>query len=110
MKIAFIVLLLAVFSLAGCSKPTIDATDSDSLKTSIEAIHKELSDAKRAEFDQSVALLATCQFGNGLKQAFAGLTGDDSAPSEDNKFDKLCDLDGKTADQVIADAKEFKNS
>ena len=53
----FILLFLAIF-LVGCSKPTVDASSDESMKTSIAKVRRSLLTDKRIQFDEALQLMA----------------------------------------------------
>ncbi|MGS0627430.1 MULTISPECIES: DUF6694 family lipoprotein [Photorhabdus] len=95
-----LVICLLGFVLVGCdSQPKIDASNEIALKTSIDKIRDVLPDDKRAKFDESirVAMFNSIDFNELVK---SGVNGDIKELKQ--KFYKS--LDGKTADQLIAEA------
>ena len=97
-----ILISVLVLFLSGCSDPKIDASTDESIKVSIEKVRQSLPDDKRAEFDDALKILAFSQIS--LKGLFAdGATGVSSAKG------KMKDvLNGKTGEEVIAEAERIK--
>ncbi|WP_036771012.1 DUF6694 family lipoprotein [Photorhabdus australis] len=92
------------FVLAGCdSQPKIDASNEIALKTSIDKIRDVLPDDKRAKFDESiqVAMFNSIDFNELVKSGV-----DSDIKKLKQKFYKS--LDGKTADQLIAEAEKIE--
>ena len=87
-----------LLGLAGCDgEPTIDATSEETLKTSVDAIAKGITDEKKREkFEASVMSIA-------LAEAFGSMEKDEKEIEANMKKA----LHGKTADQIIADAEKL---
>ncbi|KMW73828.1 hypothetical protein TI10_06245 [Photorhabdus luminescens subsp. luminescens] len=103
MKKLLVVCLLG-FVLAGCdSQPKIDASNEIVLKASIEKVRDVLSDDKKVKFDESIqsAMFNSIDFNDLVK---SGAHGDMKESKQ--KFYKL--LDGKTADQLIAEVEKIE--
>ncbi|MCW7547565.1 hypothetical protein OO184_06375 [Photorhabdus sp. APURE] len=99
-----LVICLLGFVLAGCdSQPKLDASNEISLKVSIEKVRDALSDDKKAKFDESIqsAMFNSIDFNDLVK---SGANGDMMETKQ--KFYKL--LDGKTADQLIAEVEKIE--
>ncbi len=97
-------LLLPVLMLvvAGCSDPTIDASTDESMKASIETVRESLPQEQRAKFDDALKILAFSQID--LKGLFA--EGASGAGSTKGKMKDT--LNGKTGEEVIAEAERIK--
>lgn len=90
------------FFMAGCSDPKIDASTDEAMKASSQKVRESLPDSKRAEFDEALQVLAFSQID--MKDLFTeGATG---AGSLESKMRSA--LDGKTAEEVIAEAERIK--
>ena len=87
--------------LAGCSDPSIDASDDESFKTSIESMRGSLPESKRSEFDKAVMAVS---FG---QMEVSDLFGAAANPALMESRAKQS-LDGKTADQVFALAEQIR--
>lgn len=99
MRIAYFSLLaVMLIILSGCSKPAINASSEDSMKKSIEKMRESLPESKRAEFDEALQVLAFSKVE--LKDLVAeGTAGIGSVGDKVRQT-----LDGKTAEQIIAEA------
>lgn len=92
-----ITLLLLGLVICGCAKK-IDASSDQALKDSTEQISKTLDDAKKQKFEDSMAMIMADA---GMK---VGLVDPQTAQK------KIRDrLDGKTADEVIAEGEKLKS-
>jgi hypothetical protein len=101
-RIFFCGILIVLTILAGCSDPKIDASSDESMKASVEKVRKSLSEPKQKEFDQAMQILAFSQID--MKDIFTqGATG---VGNLEGKVRQL--LDGKTAEQVIAEAERIR--
>ncbi len=85
--------------LAGCGEPTVDASSQEAMKASAETILEQLPEEKKVEFQQAFAGIVVMV---GMKAAFQGK---DEAAVQDAMSEAV---DGKTADEIIAYAKELK--
>lgn len=95
--IARLLMALCATLLAACSDPKIDASTEESMKASVEKVRDSLPAEKRDEFDSSLTLLALSQI------SFDDmLSGGGSAASAEAQMRQA--LDGKTAEEVIAQA------
>lgn len=84
--------------LAGCSDPKIDASSDESMKASVEKVRKSLPESKQKEFDEAMQVLAFSQID--MKEIFTqGATGVGNVEGKVRQS-----LDGKTGEQVIAEA------
>lgn len=100
--ISHVFLTLALALVAGCSEPTIDTSSDDAMKVSSQKVRESLPESKRAEFDEALQILAFSQID--MKDLFA--EGAIGAGGLEGKMRSA--LDGKTADQVIAEAARIK--
>jgi len=97
----FIVAILS-FTLFGCSDPKIDASSDESMSNSVKKVRESLPESKRSEFDEAMQVLAFSQVD--MKDIFAeGVTG---AGNVEGKIRHS--LDGKTGEQVIAEAERIQ--
>lgn len=88
--------------LAGCNDPKIDASSDETMKTSVEKVRESLPDKKRKDFDEAIQVLAFSQID--LKDIFA-----EGAAGAGNLEGKVRQsLDGKTGEQVIAEAERVR--
>lgn len=98
MKSLRYILLLCLLFFVSCSKKTIDASSEEAMKESIEELKKDLSKEEKEKFESSLLLVA--------------LSGDNlfelSADSEATKRRMQDRLDGKTAQEVIAEGEKIK--
>lgn len=96
--------MLAVLTsiMIGCSDPKIDASTDEAMKASSQKVRESLPESKRAEFDEALQVLAFSQID--MKALFA-----EEAAGAGNLEDKMRSaLNGKTADEVIAEANRIK--
>jgi hypothetical protein len=97
----FLILGVIALVLSGCGDPKIDGSSESALKESLAKIGKSLPAEKQDQFKQSLGLIAVSQMDVG-----SVLSGKKSA---DGLFDEARKgLDGKTADQVIAQAVQIR--
>lgn len=95
--------VLVVFSiLAGCSDPKIDASSDEAMKASVEKVRKSLSETKQNDFDEAIQVLVFSQID--MKSLFSKNAAE--AGSLEGKAREL--LDGKTGEQVIAEAERVR--
>lgn len=95
-------LLIAITMLAACGDPKIDASSEEAMKSSVEKVRKALPEAKRKDFDEAMQVLA---FGHiDIRDLLAeGVAG---AGNLEGKIRQS--LDGKTGEQVIAEAERIQ--
>ncbi|MBN2834397.1 MAG: hypothetical protein JXR48_05465 [Candidatus Delongbacteria bacterium] len=97
----FIFLFVGIF-LVGCSKPTVDASSDESMKTSIAKIRESLPAEKRIQFDEALQLMASSKID--LKSIFT-----EGTSGVGNLEGKMKDaVHGKTGEQIIAEAAQIK--
>jgi len=108
MKIlSFVVVAIITFTLiTGCDslmpEPTIDTSSDESMKQSSQKVRESLPEDQRAQFDEAMQLLAFSQID--LKDIFsAGATGTGNLEEKMKQS-----LNGKTAQQVMAEADRIK--
>ena len=99
---ALLMLILAVMAVTGCSDPTIDASSEAKMKESVAKVRESLPEAKRSDFDQAVQLIAFSQID--MKSLFAN--GGADAGDVEGKMREA--LNGKTAEQVLAQAEKIQ--
>ncbi len=97
-----ILTIILLTLLAGCSNPTIDCSSDENMKKSIQNVREKLPEAKRAEFDDAMKILAFSQINLG-NLLIEGATG---VGNIEGKVQQL--LNGKTGDQVIAEAERIR--
>ena len=100
-QISWVAVALLTLAMAGCSKPTIDASSDESMKASAQKVRESLPEAKRADFDEAIRILAFSQI-----DLAAIMAGGASSASIEAKMKGV--LDGKTAEEVIAQAAQVK--
>jgi hypothetical protein len=94
MKCILTIVLLSLL-ITGCGIETVDASTDETFQSSMASVKSSLTDEKEKAFDEAVELLAFSEIGN----LFAA-----SANPEGLKGKIQGKLDGKTADQIIAQA------
>lgn len=95
-------IVIACIVLAGCSDPKIDASSDEAMNASVGKVRESLPEAKRKEFDEAIQVLAFSQID--IKDLFAA-----RATGVGNLEGKVRQsLDGKTGDQVIAEAERVR--
>jgi hypothetical protein len=93
--------LIALLSaLLGCSAPRIDTSSDDALKESTERVRQSLPEDKRADFDTAVRELSLADVN--IKDLMAP-----GAKPEDVLTKMKQRLNGKTGDQILAEAKHL---
>jgi hypothetical protein len=93
-----VIVTLGLAFTAGCGKPTIDTSSDEAIRASSQKVRESLPDSKRAEFDKALQILAFSQID--MRDLFAeGAVG---AGALDGKI--RGSLDGKTAEEVMAEA------
>lgn len=97
--LAYCSAVLFTLMLAGCGEPTVDASSREAMKTSAEAVMEQLPAEKKVEFQKAFAGIVMMV---GMKAAFQGK--DEAGVHEAMS----AAVDGKTADEIIAYAKELK--
>lgn len=110
MKLTYSLLLGAAAVLSGCSEPesTVDASDGAAFQDSVSQIKAELTGSERAAFGDALFTLSFPQSGGadaiGAAEKFSAL-----ARNPDALVARLGPkLDGMTADEVIAAARDYK--
>lgn len=93
--------LLLIFGLAGCAAK-IDGSSDETMADSISKVRSALSEKKREEFDKALMVVGLGQI------SFSDLmaAGQAGTPPQVDSLRKT--LDGKTADQVIAEANRIR--
>lgn len=89
--------LFLAIALAGCGEPKLDGSSEQTMKASMEKVSSSLSGDSKAKFDEAIKVVLFS--GINLRDIATGKQTADSVTS--NAFKEL---DGKTADQVIARA------
>jgi hypothetical protein len=88
--------------MVGCSEPTIDVSSDEAMKSSSQKVRESLPESKRADFDEALQILLFSQID--MKAIFT-----EGAAGVGNLEGKMrSTLDGKTADEVIAEANKIK--
>lgn len=95
-------LILVAMVAAGCSDPTIDASSDAKMKESVTKVRESLPEGRRSDFDQAVQLIAFSQVN--MKSLFANGSAD--AGDMEGKMREA--LNGKTAEQVLAQAEQIQ--
>jgi hypothetical protein len=97
-----VVSFIALVALSGCSDPTIDASSDESMKQSVQEVREALPESQRADFDEALQILAFSQID--MKDFFV-----EGAAGTGNLEGKVRQsLDGKTGEQVIAEAERIQ--
>jgi hypothetical protein len=93
---------IAVTVFAGCSDPKIDASSDEAMKASVEKVRQSLPESKQKKFDEAIQVLAFSQIDmkNLLAQGAAGVGNTEGKVRQS--------LDGKTGEQVIAEAERIQ--
>lgn len=98
----YVILAALASTMVGCSEPKIDASSDEAMKSSSQKVRESLPDAKKAEFDQALQVLAFSQID--MKALFT-----EGAAGVGNLEGKMRSaLNGKTADEVIGEANKIK--
>jgi hypothetical protein len=101
-RIILAMLVAASLAVSGCSKPTIDASTDETMKASSQKVRESLPEAKRTEFDEAIQILAFSKIDlSSLMASGASGAGTIEAKVKDS-------LNGKTADEIIAQAAQIK--
>ena len=97
-------LLIAILSLSillGCSSPKIDTSSDETMKASIEKVRQSLPKEKKEQFDEALKILAFNQIDfKNILSAAAGFG------TTEAKIKEV--LNGKTGNEVIAEAEKIK--
>lgn len=97
-RMTAIALSIGLLVLAGCGEPTIDASTEAAMNASIAKVREALPEARRAEFDDAMQVLAFRQLGSADDPATQGA----AAVGAGNLEARLRHaLDGKTGEQII---------
>ncbi len=88
-------LLLAV----GCGEPTIDTTSDNTTQESMQRVRASLPESKREEFDSAIQVLAFSNID------FANIMEEGADGAEEFVEQVRGDLDGKTGEEVLAEAR-----
>lgn len=98
-----LLILIAVFSLAGCGQQRIDGSSAEAAKASAEVMKEDMSDAERAAFEEALRVVVVNKAmpgGNWLANA--------GKPPEQAVGEMLGELNGLTAAELIAKADAIK--
>lgn len=101
MKLRLWVMCAAAAILAGCSEPKLDGSSEQAMRQSVEKISSKLDPGKQAEFKEAMQVVAFSQMDLG-----ALMKGEQTPDGVAGKM--FGELDGKTADEVIAKAASIK--
>lgn len=93
--------LVAVVALAGCSKPRIDTSSDEAMGASVARVRDSLPEDRREEFDK--AYMAVAMQGLTLEGMMSGAVTPGSVTGA-----AKARLDGKTADEIIAEGAKIK--
>lgn len=94
--------IMAIVIATGCSKPTVDTSSDETMKSSIAKVRESLPVEKRAEFDEALSIIAFSEID--LKNLFAsGAAGVNVTEAKVKQS-----LHGKTGDEIIAQAAQIK--
>ncbi|HLS31300.1 MAG TPA: DUF6694 family lipoprotein [Flavobacteriaceae bacterium] len=96
----FVILLGAIGILFSSCTNKIDGSSEEAMKSSIEEIRKSLDDEKKEKFEESMRLIMFhgLDFGKLMEEGKA----------EETYSDMKSNLDGKTADEIIAEGKKIQ--
>lgn len=94
MKRLIVIIVFSIF-MTGCGQKTVDASTDESLKTSVEAMKKNLTTEQKTQFEDAVAVLAFSGVGN-IFEAAANPEGMERRMKDS--------LNGKTIDEIINEA------
>jgi|TARA_R100000935_G_scaffold57876_1_gene93021 hypothetical protein len=100
LKVLGSVIVLTI--LAGCSDPKIDASSDEAMKVSVEKVRESLPQVRRKEFDEAIQVLAFSNL-NMMDLLAEGASGAGNVKGKVRKS-----LDGKTGQQVIAEAERVR--
>lgn len=89
-----LIIAMFVFLIIGCKKKTVDSSSDESLKNTVEAVKESLDAEKKKSFEDAIQAIAMSEIGN-IFEARA-----DSNGIQRRIKDRL---DGKTADEIIAE-------
>ena len=95
---AIAVLCLIMVALSACAEPTVDASTTETLKTSVDKMREALSPDQRPQFDEAIQVLTYSQI-----DVKSIMNDGDSAVAKFEGRVKAT-LNGKTAEQIMADA------
>ncbi len=91
-------LIIIAISLAACGDPKFDGSSDESMKESLEKILVELPDEKKKDFKKAIAGIYVM---GGLKAKGSGKS------KAEVQAEITSELDGKTADEIIAIAEKI---
>ncbi|MCL2474156.1 MAG: hypothetical protein FWF23_04580 [Alphaproteobacteria bacterium] len=102
-----IVMMLVVGLLVcACSEPKIDATNEDTMRSSLEKVQQSLSPEQKAQFDEAFAGILSAAAGKQLLKVFS-----EEAPSREDMYAEIKKgVDKKTAKQIIAEYEKMKKN
>ena len=94
-----LIITAVLFLFSGCGNKKIDSSTDENFKDSITAVKSQLSTEKKKEFEEAIRILSFSAIGN----LFAAVADPDGVQRKVR--DKL---HGKTADEIIAEARRIK--
>ncbi|MEK8080704.1 DUF6694 family lipoprotein [Pseudomonas sp. XK-1] len=101
MKRKAILVAVTAILLTGCGDPRLDGTSEEAMKSSVAKISAKLDETKKASFEEALQVVAFSKMDIGSvlsgKKTAEGMAGD-----------MMVSLNGKTADEVIAQANVIK--
>lgn len=101
MKLRLWVICASAAILAGCGEPKLDGSSEQAMKQSVEKVSSKLEPGKQAEFKEALQVVAFSQMNLG-----ALMNGEQTPEGVAGKM--YSELDGKTANEVIAKAAAIK--
>jgi hypothetical protein len=98
-----LIIVCSILALAACSDPKIDGSSKEAAQASIQKVRDSLPESQRKEFDQAVAQLTMSNLD--FKALFTG-----TQSAEAMADNALASLNGKTASQVITEARALQQA
>lgn len=86
--------------LVGCSEPRIDGSSQEAMADSLQVVRESLSESERVKLNEAIGILTF--EGVDLREIFSG--GAAAVKQLEEKTRRS--LDGKTADQIISEARD----
>lgn len=99
-KQGHILVVVVLGMLAGCSEPRIDGSSQEAMARSLQVVRESLSESEQVKLNEAIGIITFK--GVDLQELFSG----GAAAVKQLEDNARRSLDGKTADQIISEARD----